>query len=221
VNGNHVIQRALHSFNAETRQMIVHECCGKCVEIAMHRHGCCVLQRCMDVASAQQKAELLKEIVQNALVLVQDPFGNYVVQYVLRLGLSHANDAVAQQLCGSLFDLSRQKFSSNVVEQCLMHGSEPVQRAMVEELANGDCVRLLVTDSFGNYVIQRALAVGQEPQFSMMLEAVRACMPHLKETSAGCRIGQKLMKKYPQLADGEKAGGRHRRKGKQKGGGPM
>jgi hypothetical protein len=155
--------------------------------------------------------------VQHALVLVQDPFGNYVVQYVLRLGLPAANDAVAGNLRGQLFHLSRQKFSSNVVEQCLMHASEGMQSVMVEELANADAVRHLVCDSFGNYVIQRALAVAKEPQFSLLLEAVRACMSSLKESSAGCRIGQKLMKKYPQLADGDGRGRGHRRKGKPKG----
>jgi hypothetical protein len=218
VNGNHVVQRALHSFNFPNRQLLTEEVTGHCVEIATHRHGCCVLQRCMDVASQQQRSELLQEIILNALLLVQDPFGNYVVQYVLRLGLPHANDAIAQKLNGHLSHLSTQKFSSNVVEQCLLQGSEPIQRALVVELCNIDTVRALIADQFGNYVIQRALGVAQEPEFSRLVELIRPCMAHLKETAAGCRIGQKLTKKYPQLADADTRGARgHRRKGKPKG----
>ena len=33
VNGNHVVQRALHCFNPENRQMITAEVCGHCVEV--------------------------------------------------------------------------------------------------------------------------------------------------------------------------------------------
>lgn len=51
---------------------------ANCVEVATHRHGCCVLQRCIDHASDHQRIQLVNEITYNALTLVQDPYGNYV-----------------------------------------------------------------------------------------------------------------------------------------------
>jgi hypothetical protein len=51
---------------------------ANCVEVATHRHGCCVLQRCIDHASDHQRVQLVNEITYNALTLVQDPYGNYV-----------------------------------------------------------------------------------------------------------------------------------------------
>ena len=39
--------------------------------MATHRHGCCVLQRCIDHASETQKFQLVSEITTNALSLVQ------------------------------------------------------------------------------------------------------------------------------------------------------
>ena len=42
-----------------------------CVEIATHRHGCCVLQRCVDFASPPQKVALVERIASHALVLSQ------------------------------------------------------------------------------------------------------------------------------------------------------
>jgi len=53
---------------------------------------------------------------------VQDPFGNYVVQYVLELGYADASIAVMNNLFGHYCDLAQQKFSSNVVEKCLKLG---------------------------------------------------------------------------------------------------
>lgn len=49
----------------------------------------------------------------------QDPFGNYVVQYVLELGDGAASGAVMRGLQGHYPELAQQKFSSNVVEKCL------------------------------------------------------------------------------------------------------
>ena len=55
-------------------------------------------------------------------VNVQDPFGNYVVQYVLELGHVEATATIMRQLYGQYPELAQQKFSSNVVEKCLKLG---------------------------------------------------------------------------------------------------
>lgn len=51
--------------------------------------------------------------------MLQDAFGNYVVQYVLELGHAEAALAVMSHIAGRCAELSQQKFSSNVVEKCL------------------------------------------------------------------------------------------------------
>lgn len=56
-------------------QFIFDAAASHCVEIATHRHGCCVMQRCVDFASALQKQRLVAEVAANALVLSQDPYG--------------------------------------------------------------------------------------------------------------------------------------------------
>jgi hypothetical protein len=53
--------------------------------------------------------------------------------------------------------LSRQRFSSNVVETCLEVFDDREQFAIVEELVWFPRFRDLVTDEFANYVISKAL----------------------------------------------------------------
>ena len=67
-----------HAHNAPGVQFIYNAVAANCVEVATHRHGCCVLQRCIDHASEHQRVQLVNEITYNALTLVQDPYGNYV-----------------------------------------------------------------------------------------------------------------------------------------------
>lgn len=51
-----------------------------CHDVARHRHGCCVLQRCMDYAGPERKRDLVLRVSQHGLDLSQNAFGNYVVQ---------------------------------------------------------------------------------------------------------------------------------------------
>jgi len=41
------------------------------------------MQKCIDGGSKRQKQELIKVITKNTTVFVKNPYGNYVVQFVL------------------------------------------------------------------------------------------------------------------------------------------
>jgi hypothetical protein len=61
---------------------------------------------------------LLDEITRNALEIVQNPFGNYVIQHILdEWGPEIAKDII-DVIITTMISLSMQKFSSNVVEKC-------------------------------------------------------------------------------------------------------
>jgi hypothetical protein len=117
LNGNHVIQKCLNHLKPDQAQFIFHEVALNGLIVGTHRHGCCVLQRCIDHATGAQKAKLVHAVIDNAYSLVQDPFGNYVVQYILDL----SNIDFTRPLClgfrGRMCELSKQKFSSNVMEK--------------------------------------------------------------------------------------------------------
>lgn len=63
---------------------------------------------------------MVDEIINNALTLVQDPYGNYVVQYVLELGDAQFSDRLIRQFIGHMSGLSVQKYSSNVMEKVII-----------------------------------------------------------------------------------------------------
>lgn len=136
LNGNHVIQKCLYRLSAENNQFIYDAVCENCIEVASHKHGCCVLQRCFDYATLSQKVtlfylfvcygfffdivciqdQLVNEISKHALALVQNAFGNYVVQYVLELGVVQYSESIISRFVNHVYILSVQKFSSNVIE---------------------------------------------------------------------------------------------------------
>lgn len=75
LNGNHVVQRCLQRLGPDDSQFVYDAARNHCVEIATHRHGCCVLQRCIDFATPTQKTDLVAEVAKNALPLSQVGLG--------------------------------------------------------------------------------------------------------------------------------------------------
>eukprot|EP00299_Pterocystis_sp_00344_P016482 c8271_g1_i2.p1 GENE.c8271_g1_i2~~c8271_g1_i2.p1 ORF type:complete len:435 (-),score=59.09 c8271_g1_i2:152-1456(-) len=199
LNGNHVIQRCLQKFGADNSQFIFDAVARHLVDVATHRHGCCVLQRCIDHANVHQRKLLVQEIAANALRLVQDPFGNYVVQYVLDLCPEAEQAIIIVKFIGSVAQLSTQKFSSNVIEKCLEIADKDVQLQFLIEIANDSSVPVLLNDPYGNYVMQRALAVADDQMFELLCDRIRPHIPSLRSTPYGKRIHNKLLKKFPIL----------------------
>jgi hypothetical protein len=192
LNGNHVIQKCLNKLSPTDAQFIFDAVGNHCVEVGTHRHGCCVLQRCIDHATGDQKAELIKKISDNAFTLVQDPFGNYVVQYILDLNEPMFTEPLVGMFRGKVGQLSRQKFSSNVIEKCLRCAQEPSKDMLIEEMLQPNELDRLLRDSFANYVIQTALDYASPGTKARLIEAIRPHLPIIRSTPYGRRIQAKI-----------------------------
>ena len=193
LNGNHVIQKCLNRLGAEKSQFI-YDAVGKhCVVVGTHRHGCCVLQRCIDHAGGFQRAQLIARITHCAFDLVQDPFGNYVVQYILDLDEAEFTKPLCESFFGKVPQLSKQKFRSNVVEKCMSTAEMGTKRAMVEEMLAGNELEMMLRDSFANYVVQTAMEYVDSEMKMRIVDTVRPILPAIKQTPHGRRIASKIM----------------------------
>ncbi|KAA8573651.1 hypothetical protein MFRU_001g03850 [Monilinia fructicola] len=192
LNGNHVIQKCLNKLSPADAQFIFDAVGQHCVDVGTHRHGCCVLQRCIDHASGDQKAWLIRQISNNAFVLVQDPFGNYVVQYILDLNEPIFTEPLVAMFAGRVPQLSKQKFSSNVIEKCLRCAQEPSKDMLIDEMLQPNQLDSLLRDSFANYVIQTALDYANPSMKTRLIEAIRPHLPAIRTTPYGRRIQAKI-----------------------------
>lgn len=201
-HGNHVIQRILLKLPYKYSQFVFEAVANSVGDVARHRHGCCVIQRCLDSPPSDARAHLVRKIVEKSLDLMQDAYGNYVVQYVLDVCSDEDVHAVCESVVGKVSLLAIQKFSSNVMEKCLERCTDKVREAYLEELSDPGRIRELMMDPFGNYVIQRALAVASHSQALTLVDATR---PHLissngggiRNTAGGRRILAKIERRFP------------------------
>lgn len=193
LNGNHVIQKCLNRLTAKDSQFIYDAIGRHCVAVGTHRHGCCVLQRCIDHASGDQRARLVAQITSHAFELVQDAFGNYVVQYILDLGEPHFTEPLCRKFQDNIPQLSRQKFSSNVIEKCLRTADQTTTRMMIDEMLQGSELERMLRDCFANYVVQTAMDFADPETHARIVSAVRPILPTIRQTPHGRRIAGKIV----------------------------
>ncbi|XP_010436301.1 PREDICTED: pumilio homolog 11-like [Camelina sativa] len=172
LNGNHVILSCLRFLDPNDKKFILEAATKFCTEIATHRHGCCVLQRCISYSVGEQHEKLVGEISRNALRLAQDPYGNYVVQYIIEKNVGGVN--VMFQLRGNYVRLATQKFGSHVVEKCLRYYPDS-RSQIVHELVSVPNFAQLVQDPYANYVIQAALFKTKGFVRASLVEKLRRC----------------------------------------------
>jgi pumilio RNA-binding family len=152
-NGNHVIQKCIEvlnsradkalqmgdthraSFLSEQIDFVIDDVLVNTLSLSCHPYGCRVLQRILEHCNEQKKTAVLDELLKCHKRLLDDQYGNYVIQHVLQFGREKDRDSILQIIVeNGLLDLSRQKFASNVVEKLLKYGNANQRRAVVREM---------------------------------------------------------------------------------------
>lgn len=197
LNGNHVIQKCLNSFHDGDADFILEAVGSNCVRVGTHRHGCCVIQRCLDHSSGPQRVRLVGQITDNAFPLVQDPFGNYVMQYILDLKDMRFIHPIIDLFKGQIAALSKHKFSSNVIEKLLRNSDGPSARAVIDEMLVGNELERMLRDSYANYVVQTAMDVADQTTRRRIIDIIRPILPSMRQTPHGRRIAGKILNADP------------------------
>ncbi|XP_039063907.1 pumilio homolog 2-like [Hibiscus syriacus] len=196
LNGNHVVQRCLQCLSSEDNNFIFDAAATYCVEIATHQHGCCVLQRCISHSTGEYKKKLVEEISANGLLLAQDAYGNYVVQFILELKITSATSTLTSQFEGNYVQLSSQKFSSHVVEKCLVVLNDEGRTRIIRELLSATHFKRLLQDPHANYVVQTAVRVSEGLLHNSLVDAIESCKAVSLNSPYSKRIfSQKLLKR--------------------------
>ena len=81
INGNYVIKKCIQLANKN--QFIYDVISEKCVDITNGKYSCCIFQYCLEIATTEQLSKIIDVVELNILHIIQDPYGNYVLQYII------------------------------------------------------------------------------------------------------------------------------------------
>lgn len=77
---------------------------------------------------------ILDEIRKCSSTLIQDQYGNYVIQHVMKHGRPADRQMVINEVKARMLLYSQHKFASNVVEKCLQYGSKAERNDIIDEV---------------------------------------------------------------------------------------
>lgn len=198
-NANHVIQKILERVPSAHLDSISSAFAGHVPALASHCYSCRVLQRIFAYCSEAQRRPLLEEMHQDTLRLMQDQYGNYVIQWVLQKGEQRDRIEIVRKTKTHLLQLARHKFASNVVEHVievappadladlldeLFEPIDTVDASTAPPLPEGakHCVAtLMMQDQYANYVLQRFLQVVQGEGRQRLIATIKPALQALRQ----------------------------------------
>lgn len=200
INGSHILIKIIDTKNPNATKVIYQEIAENIVPISMHKHGCCVLQKCIERAETKEQQQLFSLLLYNCKDLIIDQCGNYIIQFIITLNINEINVNVANQLSSDIENFSKQKYASNVVEKCLECGSDEICDLIIKALLKANCVVSLLFDKFGNYVVQKALQRADQATQQNMLNIIAPHLQKLKNFPFGMKLYSKLIITYSYLS---------------------
>ncbi len=158
--GCHVIEKIISFIDEVDIPFIYSYISNNFLRLAYNNNAICIIKKILTFTDKINLHNKIRKIIkENAFGLIQHPFGNFVIQVVIE----YWNDykAIINLYKNSFFDLSLEKYASNVIER-FIEKDEEVLNEFIDEIINTNKIYEVMKSSYGNYVIQKALKISQK-----------------------------------------------------------
>ncbi|XP_070024529.1 pumilio homolog 2-like isoform X2 [Nicotiana tabacum] len=214
---NNLASSLLEEFKSnKTRCFELSEIAGHVVEFSADQYGSRFIQQKLETATTEEKNMVFQEIFPQALTLMTDVFGNYVIQKVcgaciflsvrflfkwiimsifllqfFEHGMASQRRELAGKLFGHVLTLSLQMYGCRVIQKAIEVVDVDQKIEMVEEL-DGNIMRC-VRDQNGNHVIQKCIECVPEDHIQFIISTFFGQVITLSTHPYGCRVIQRVL----------------------------
>ena len=194
-NGNHVFQKIIRLYPKTKNDFIYNQLNQSAIEICKLKQGATILQTSLKYANESQKSSLLHTILDDISTLINDEYGNYIIQFILELKEKEFNQIIYNYITKNTLSLSKKKFSSNVIDKSIIQDDE-LSIKLIKHMLDSKVIPEMIKDQYGNYVIQKALSVTNGSIFMSIIKQIQPVVQTLKQSNIGRKIYEHLMRKY-------------------------
>ncbi|KAJ3845621.1 armadillo-type protein, partial [Lentinula lateritia] len=137
---------------------------------------CWVLRCALKHLPEVMTAALIEELQASALLLMQNQFGNYIIQFVIEHAKTQDSATFVNKLHGQLLIMAQHKFASNVCEKALTFAYPETCRQLIDEIlspkSEGVVILSMMKDQYANYVLQKAIHVADADQQEVLINQI-------------------------------------------------
>ena len=130
IRGSHVIRQCLTLLKTDEKRSIIYEpIIQHFTQVARDKHGCQVVKECITTAQGHWKKDLIRVSFESVEHLINDEFGNFVIQAILEhfISMSKRKSKVMDVRVSCFYEfirlnlgkLCKQQYSSRVVEKAV------------------------------------------------------------------------------------------------------
>lgn len=194
--GNILLQKIIERASLDAQLRIHSGLKGKLAQTSMNKNGTWVVQKLLSYAlTAQLQAECLRELKEDCSGLLQDQFGNYVIQTALQVqSCPPAVDELIASIAQHARALATGRFSSRALKSILeaQPPTSPALKTLLSALARESV--WLAIDPNGVLVLQWILDCSELPgRIGMISTPLQGRVGQVALTKHGCSILARIL----------------------------
>ena len=158
--GTHILQKFISSTKDEDRIELNNNLINLIDKLIIDPFGVCVLiqlvKHTKDSSISQKIANYITK--GGPLFFIQHPYANYAVQILINSTDLTYCDTIIDTIEQNYLSLSMQKFSSNVVENCIKFGKRTTVKKIFKSIIEQEKLNSLLNNNYGNFVLEKLIA---------------------------------------------------------------
>ena len=158
--GTHILQKYISNTKDEDRYELNVNIVNLIDKLIVDISGVCVLIKLIKHSKDKILLEKVANYITNhePLFFIQHPYANYAVQVLIMnpVALPFC-DKIIETIVNNYLSLSMQKFSSNVVENCIKFADEKSVKKIYNAIIDQEKVESLLNNNYGNYVLEKLI----------------------------------------------------------------
>lgn len=157
--GSYVLQVVIEVVPSDKLEVLTNEhFIPKIMNLCHDQYGSHILQHAYRFYKKEDTTQLTERIMENLIDFCQDQHANYVVQKMIYYGDKNIQNRAMEKMMPHICKLVVTKSGSNVIEECLQVATEEQCSKMLAAMTHDEeTLYTIVSDQFGNYVIQKML----------------------------------------------------------------
>ena len=205
LNGTHIIYKLI-LIKSKSKSILEEQIMQNIKSIYISREGSNLLKKFFDIINKEcnnnkdfNKMILFINIISNNLpLIITDQYGNYLIRHIIHNLNNFVNEILYKNIINNVVYYSNQKYSSNVVENCL--DNIKFRQLIIEEFSNQQIFNRVFLNEYGNYVIQKVLSLAKEDKKFIFFNYIIQVSKKLHTLPFGQKIISKLLINYPKLS---------------------
>jgi uncharacterized membrane-anchored protein YjiN (DUF445 family) len=171
IKGTHILQKYICNTNDEDRYELNINIINLMDKLIVDISGVCVLIKLIKHTKDKIILEKVAKYITNnePLFFIQHPYANYAVQSLIMnpVALPFC-EKIIETIVNNYLSLSMQKFSSNVVENCIKYADENSVKKIYNAIIDQEKIESLLNNNYGNYVLEKLIErIGQEDKIKL------------------------------------------------------